>query len=230
MLDTDLAWLAGLLDGEGSINFNISQRPQISVQVNFTNTNELIIAKCQNIITDMRLPSSRCENQNRVWSPHRKRAWVIAMSGQENVLDLLAELRPYVAGKRPQLDLISAFCTRRLETLRTVRREHRASRNEIPYTQWDIDAVNEMRALNFRGRLQDGVTMPKLVGLKPTAWSADGMLFRNYQTALSRRDPIDESFVSTYQYAGYPRRASTPNHGVADSNHLNTAKSIGRIN
>jgi len=192
MLKTDLAWLAGIIDGEGTISFNITPRPQIQVQITVVNTDRRIVTKAQRVLHQISVPAT--VNQRERYGERWKRPWVVSMSGFGNTRKVLKAVVPYLVGKLQQAQLMISFCERRL-AYGYMTRAIRVKRGTTSYTREDMRTINKMRALNFRGRRQKGIVLPKLVGFQPTAWRADGMLFRNYNDALRRRNPVKQSTV-----------------------------------
>lgn len=109
----ELSWLAGIIDGEGSIYLiNKTYQPVIMIG----NYNKRIIAKIYNIIKSNNI------KQNKIFieksTPKRilkKPFYRICITGINNIYQVLNLITPYLVGKREQADILKKYCEYRME-------------------------------------------------------------------------------------------------------------------
>ncbi len=106
--DTDLAWLAGIIDGEGSIMFfdkrkfdkrRNRQHGWIATAVSVTNCDELMIKKISNIFYDLGLHFHYTFQHFSKLHPTWKDALKIQTTGLNQCKSLLQAIRPYLVTK-----------------------------------------------------------------------------------------------------------------------------------
>ena len=110
--DIDIAWLAGIIDGEGSIYMSgTTFRPCIMLG----NCNKLMIDKAYNLINDIGV------KQNKIFikksTPKRKLNrpfYRIAITGLKNVYNFLNVIEPFLISKKPQGIILKKYCFHRL--------------------------------------------------------------------------------------------------------------------
>lgn len=103
MNTTDIAYLAGILDGEGSIGIKppppSSPSHQLSVQI--ANTNRELLSWIQSFW-------GGCINKEVRRSPHHKQVWKLQIGGKKAGL-MLRAIRPYIRIKAYQSEIAFAF-------------------------------------------------------------------------------------------------------------------------
>ena len=157
---TELAWLAGLLDGEGTIN--ISRKPtgkrkdgsivcNYWVFVQFVNTNEEVMTKVIDLQT-------RLGAKPYVWhkppakTTHRA-AIQTCVQNMGKAEKILRPILPYLVGKKRHAELVLSFIEERKAT------GGRGKYN--PYSKDQMGMIDEIKRLNFRGNLRDFVPESK---------------------------------------------------------------------
>jgi len=106
----DLSYIAGYLDGEGSIRISKSRRiattsPQHTLSVEITNTH---VETLRWIAERIGIGMVRCVSRARDWKPVWR--WVIVSN---QAYDFLGVILPYLKQKRPQAELGMDFYERR---------------------------------------------------------------------------------------------------------------------
>lgn len=100
--ETDLAWLAGIMDGEGSIcvywrkRLDGSKRPLLKVSV--ANTNWLMIRRVRSLFHQL---TGRHYAASEKWQKGQtKRQWQIFLNRADSVIAILSAIRPFMVAKR----------------------------------------------------------------------------------------------------------------------------------
>lgn len=118
LTQTDLAWLAGIWDGEGHISIRRcllgGKRPQYSPRVGVTNTNVQILSRVRQILDQLGVAYYFREKGEGGFEGSHKQCWVVSVETLTNAHKLLATIRPYLIGKGFQADCIIEFSERRL--------------------------------------------------------------------------------------------------------------------
>ena len=134
--ETDCAWLAGIIDGEGDLGLgrikqkgNVSLRPSIRV----SNTSKVLIDKINSYI-----PMSISTKK---WEGNRKDIYIWHLYGVESIYLLLKMVYPYLSCKKPQATLLMEFCKSRM---------NRSAREKNTSREFAIQ--EELHLLNKRGR------------------------------------------------------------------------------
>ena len=110
MKETDKAWLAGIIDGEGCISlFRRSTYYVPSVKI--ANTNEKLINRCKEILDSAGIEysvrySDRGERKN------AKPAWEICLESRPRVVAILTLIFPYLVSKDEQAKLVLNWCSK----------------------------------------------------------------------------------------------------------------------
>jgi hypothetical protein len=136
MLETDKAWFAGIIDGEGCISL-YKRAKHFVPSVKITNTNELLINKCKQILSDAGIEyclsySDRGERKN------AKPAWILAMESRPRVIAVLNLIYPYLVSKKTQADLVLDWC----------------SESKRKKLDTESNYIENIRHLNLRGRVK----------------------------------------------------------------------------
>ena len=140
LTETEWAYIAGLLDGEGVITvtkhrgrYRRSKTAQYVPKVEISNTDRKVIDWLNSRINGV------------VWTSSRKKGWkklyTWRLQRQEEILDFLLNVLPYLIIKSGQAKLMI-----KLLTLRQPRRRK-------PWTKEEIEIVEEIKRLNIRGEV-----------------------------------------------------------------------------
>lgn len=136
MKETDKAWLAGIIDGEGCISlFRRSTYYVPSVKI--ANTNEKLINRCKEILEEVGIEyyirySDRGERKN------AKPAWELVLESRPRVVAVLELILPYLVSKDEQAKLVLDWC----------------SKSKRKSTETQEHYLDNIRKLNQRGRVK----------------------------------------------------------------------------
>lgn len=143
MQDTDLAWLAGIWDGEGSVAlFSHTEKPgmtKIKPVVNVINTDIAIINKVRKLLEELGCNFSFQERhpQNKKHST----AWILITGNQKYIVTFLKAVYPYLFSiKKQKAEILIDYCSRRLE-----RTKRLPSAGSTPYDEQDWDTFNKFQ-------------------------------------------------------------------------------------
>ena len=136
MKETDRAWLAGIIDGEGCISL-FRRHTYYVPSVKVANTNEKLINRCKEILDEAGIEyyirySDRGERKN------AKPAWEITLESRPRVIAVLELVLPYLVSKDEQAKLVLDWCSK-------------GKRNP---TETEAVFIDNIRALNQRGRVK----------------------------------------------------------------------------
>lgn len=116
---TDLAWLAGIWDGEGHFSIRRTvgpyKDPQYSPRLGVTNSNTQILTRVRQILDALEVKYYFREKGEGGFVGSTKQTWVIAIETLSNALKVIVAIRPYLVGKGFQADCITEYCERRLK-------------------------------------------------------------------------------------------------------------------
>ncbi len=158
-----LAWLAGILDGEGCLTAGAyrvkgdrrdgSTRYRLSVFVSVTNTNEDIILTANELFASLtgvkptlHVHDSTSRSRNHLT---QKTCYRVHVSGGPSVSAVLTAVLPYLVGKRRQAELLLAIIAHRQQVCRTTGRKDKACRIEAD--TWLREQLASIRIANWRG-------------------------------------------------------------------------------
>ena len=160
-LEVRLSWLAGILDGEGTISFaskfskssrqkNYHFRPELKVD----NTDQVMLDEIMSILDEVgaayyvrdtgKSPSKR--------NPNWKKSTRIIIEGLKRLRSFLPIISPYLINKKPQADLLMEYIESRL-----------TGPHKGPVTEKEEDIILQVRKLNHRGLLN----RPETIRRKP---------------------------------------------------------------
>lgn len=136
----ELAWLAGIVDGEGSIMlvFDIGKyKPRFQI----VNTNQLIIETSKKILNNNGVYKvlTRLKNPTRLTE---KPCYELVVSNQADLTISLKLIQEYLVGKREQCRLLKEFLSLRSSKMDPSR---------SPYTSREVQIFEELAKLNRRG-------------------------------------------------------------------------------
>ncbi len=141
--DTDLAWLAGIWDGEGSIAlFTHVEKPgntKICPTVNVINTDIAIINKVRKLLEE--LGCSFSFQERRPKNSRHSTAWILITRNQKYIILFLEAIMPYLWSiKRQKAEILLDFCKRRSEKTQRL-----PSAGSTPYDTEDWDTYSKFQ-------------------------------------------------------------------------------------
>lgn len=107
-----LAWLSGILDGEGSLMIYRNSRNgkyRYGYRVSISNTNLLIINKCKEILEMLGIKYCSYIQDRRKENFIRKKTHLIHITNKKGILSLLDFTTPYIIGKRKQARFLQSL-------------------------------------------------------------------------------------------------------------------------
>lgn len=162
VLETEYGWLAGIIDGEGSISINksISHRTSIvyCARVQVPNTNQMIIDKVRSIFDRIGAEghTEKRQSQNIKW----KVCSIITLNSAKDIDILLPKIIPYLIGKKSHAEVLYRFVhsrlQRRLERKQTIvfapNGRIASSGRSDGYNAEEISCYDKLVLLNKKGR------------------------------------------------------------------------------
>lgn len=135
--ETDIAmraYLAGLIDGEGTIRIGIASSlgGGMTSQLYITNTSKNLLSYIKNL-GPWRIREHKHQNS------HWRIAYRLILERQTEILKILKNISPYLRLKRKQADLMIEYCKHRL-----------SQAINTPYTERDKEIPKLIRKLNGR--------------------------------------------------------------------------------
>lgn len=141
----DLAYLAGLMDGEGYIGISRNDRKRGSTQyyprITLVNTNKRLIDEVVRILNNNAIPYHLVHWETNK-AEHKSR-WTIEMIGFRRALKFLWIVEPSMRIKRPQAQFLMAFLWSRLR--------HGKSYQHTSYTDEEVNLYDALKELNAKG-------------------------------------------------------------------------------
>lgn len=107
-----LAWLAGMIDGEGSLRIyrqRIGQSLRFFAQIHITNTNLRIIAEVKSLFDALGIEFNVREIGNRKRNPAHAPCYSVRATKNSAMRKLLSAMLPYLVGKRDQAETVLKF-------------------------------------------------------------------------------------------------------------------------
>ncbi|MFA6385939.1 MAG: hypothetical protein WCW29_04310 [Candidatus Paceibacterota bacterium] len=152
--DIEKSWLAGILDGEGSIGISrlMSHRknPTLTPRISIGNTNMKIINHVREILEKIPITMfiEKCQKvENKNW----KQASVIQISHIIGVKKLLDVVTPFLIGKREQAEILLSFVNSRIKIYKSLNRIPGNGGRGTPYTDEEIKLCYQLKILNKKG-------------------------------------------------------------------------------
>lgn len=131
--ETDLAWLAGIWDGEGSIFMQVQIKRQLTPTISMDNTDPAIVAKTVEILKSLGLNIHINEYKNKKGST--RPVWRVATSRLDYIKIFTDALIPYLQGeKKSKAKLVNQFVTSRL------------SRGKVNYSNDEKQICDQLRS------------------------------------------------------------------------------------
>jgi len=144
---TDLAWLAGIWDGEGHFSIRRTvvknNAPQYSPRLGMTNSNVQILTRVREILDALEIGYYFREKDQGGFEGSHKQTWLVAVETMVNAVKVIAAIRPYLVGKCFQADCIMEYCTRRIKAF-----DRTKGNKSRKYTAEDFDLVMKVYQAN----------------------------------------------------------------------------------
>lgn len=145
MKDTDLAWLGGIWDGEGSIALFTHKEKNGSTKicptVSVCNTDIAIINKSRKIIEEM-----GCSFVFQEYRPKNSRhstRWDLITRNQRYIILFLSALKPYLFSiKKEKAEILLDYCERRVKKM-----ERLPNKGSTPYDTEDWNTFSEFQKI-----------------------------------------------------------------------------------
>lgn len=145
--ETDLAYLAGLWDGEGSITIFVARErnktDKLVPTLVLVNTNAHIIAKAMRIIEAL---GARLHVFERPESKKHKGCFQLTTRNMQHIEKILSAMLPYLEGKKPQAEMVLGYVRRRMALA-----EAKGRKTHLGYDNEDYAVQRAVQALNKRG-------------------------------------------------------------------------------
>lgn len=134
----ELAWLAGIIDGEGCIGLyynrknNAAYRPIITI----VNTNNKLIIRICSLLNKLNIKyyfGTRKQNIQKNW----KKSYCITIQYKKGVNKLLESIIPYIHAKKKQIYIVNKFC--------------KTKYHKYGYSKIEKKNFEKMKELNKRG-------------------------------------------------------------------------------
>ncbi len=143
-----IAWMAGVVDGEGSIGIydrKLKGTNYInwSIRITITNTNIAMLDKFKEILDRCGLAYYVAENQKH-GKPSWRPRWQMLFTGFSRAYLFLKLIEPYLVAKKCEVDLALEFLESRMSHTRNT-----------PYTERELEIIQELREAKRTGHLRD---------------------------------------------------------------------------
>jgi|688.fasta_scaffold10401_3 hypothetical protein len=132
----ELGWLAGIIDGEGSISI-VKRGPTYVPQVKMANTSKKLVDKYCEILDKLDI-SYHCYGKQK--EGNRKYQWEVSVDGRPRVFKFVSLLQDLLVSKQRQAETVLEWIESRGLDLRG------------PYTEQQLQLINNIKQLNGRGR------------------------------------------------------------------------------
>lgn len=109
-----LAWLAGIIDGEGSLQLSGCKNGSYYVKVSITNSEESMINEVEKICIAYKIKYGRTFNDKTKYCSNWKKAYYINICSQKSIIDILILILPYLINKKIRAKEIIKYCRSRL--------------------------------------------------------------------------------------------------------------------
>lgn len=149
-LSTQLAWLAAIVDGEGTICITESKKSYTPV-LRVSNQDPNIIYTMTDILKQLQVPYHVSEGTNKTSSP-----WLaVTIQGLKRLQRFLPLLIPYLTGKKEEAELTQQFIDSRLT---------KGKRSTHPYTEEEHELYRRVKLLKKDRILRDYTPNPMYSG------------------------------------------------------------------
>jgi hypothetical protein len=145
--EVDLAYLAGIIDGEGTVTLERNGTRRLSGVMGFSpkvivaNSNRALIQRVVDIFVMLGVTPYIKSQEAGKYSRGKVMYWVSTMS-LTKCAKILRPLLPYLVAKNAQARIVLDFIERRGDS--------QLAKGK-PYSEYELTLVQQIRALNFRG-------------------------------------------------------------------------------
>lgn len=149
VVDTDIAWLAGIVDGEGSVQLmNCKDGQHLKPRLSVVNCDISIINRCRLIAMDVLNDRTFSVYVNKRYGEFNKRTtFHISIDDGQLILKMLIQLLPYLTGKKRQAELIVEFLSDRIKGSRYT--------NNDRVIQMKVSMLNKRGATNEEKKIKE---------------------------------------------------------------------------
>jgi hypothetical protein len=149
-----LAWLAGIWDGEGTFTIINDSRGILSSRLSLSNTDVSMINEIVKIF-DLSSVKGHIWQEQTSRKPNHKKAYHITINKMEDVLKITEMMLPYLISKKPRAELLIRFVKSRMkykkETIRDPKTGHILGIKKQGYSKEEKSLFDQMRELNTTG-------------------------------------------------------------------------------
>ena len=132
----ELGWLAGILDGEGSITI-VKRGTTFVPTIKMANTSKKLVDKYCEILDKLDI-SYKCYGRQK--EGNRKYQWEVCVDGRPRVMKALLIIQDALIAKQTQATKVTQWIESRGLNLRG------------PYTEEQLQIIEDVRSLNGRGK------------------------------------------------------------------------------
>ena len=146
----ELAWLAGVVESDGSIFIAMATRnyPHPQPVLSVCNTNELLLKRTANILNGIGV-NPYIRQLKRANRPEAKPMYQIDIQTQSKCKKVLDAIHPYLFSKKAQADLMLEFINSRFD-----RGAVQGASTRAPFSKRELILVRDIRLLNHKGTAQ----------------------------------------------------------------------------
>lgn len=147
------AWLAGLIDGEGSVGVAMrSKGARLEPAIQLSMTCERTVRRAQEVMEELGVTGALYSYREKDPTKHLD-AHTLHITRIADVQRLAIHLIPFAVTKRAQWELIAEFCSSRLvhRGVDSHGKIRRGGRSIPGYSPREVDIARRLKALNARG-------------------------------------------------------------------------------
>lgn len=176
----EVAWLAGIWDGEGSIGVKqTTGRSSFSPRVSMVNTNPAILNRVCDILDGAGIGYHMNEKGEGGFPGSRKQCWTIQVGTMSGAFKFLSLIGDHLVGKKEQALLLRRFLDSRLKTMgngdieKGFRRKGGYGNKKIAYTPDELETVCQIYEANGDQRQSSETIRAAIVQLLPIEYQSD---------------------------------------------------------
>ena len=159
----DVAYTAGLFDGEGCISISVNRMGMLGTQIYLVNTNKEILEWLRDTTG---IGSVTIHHSYSIKYPNQKISYSWHVYSQDKIRDFLEIIQPFLKIKARQCKIMLEYCYSRLNSRSRLTSKY--SHNS--YSEYENNLVAELRVLNRRG-----VVMGEEIKVLEAAYKANHM-------------------------------------------------------
>lgn len=160
--EIDLAWLAGLWDGEGSLGMKVQKykadgKTYFEPYAQVVNTHQGTLERVDRILTDLHVGHHISWPKPHPWGGRQpaqyKPLWSVRINGLRRVKSLLIWLKPYLTTKAEQAALLWEYIEGR---------EEHEYKHHWAYSDRELEIVNSFRLRSHSGKATKAISLESL--------------------------------------------------------------------